>query len=152
MPLFFELNYMEEANELLKIAHRIEKGGKKKVVVLGKTFYIRDTKRNILNKIHDIQFKVEYFEGKEDLKTIQKRLKYINSSDARTASLLLLNEWANIPFVHSIHWRWLNRRYTTEVLSAIIETGLDDRETAFFLKNSVLKRNMVMARVMMAKS
>lgn len=149
---FLASKFMEDANELLKIAHRIEKGGKKKVVVLGKTFYIRDTKRNILNKIHDIQFKVEYFEGKEDLKTIQKRLKYVNSSDARTASLLLLNEWANIPFVHSIHWMWLNRRYTTEVLSAIIETGLDDKETAFFLKNSVLKRNMVMARVMMAKS
>lgn len=140
------------ANDLLNIAHRIEKGGKRRVVVLGKTFIIGDTKRNILNKISDIQFKVQYFEGKEDYKTIKSRVKYVNSADARIASLLLLNGWANIPFLHAIHWRWLNMRYTTETFSAIIETGLDDKETAFFLKNSMRRQNLLMPRMMMIKS
>lgn len=143
---------MDEANELLKISHRIEKGGKRKVLVLGKTFVVGDTKRNILGKINDIQINVEYFEGDESLKTVRKRIKYVNSSDARIASLLLLNGWANIPFLHAIHWRIINKMYTTEVFSAIIEKGLDDRETAFFLKNSVIKRNILMPRLMMIKS
>lgn len=143
---------MDEAKDLLKIAHRIEKGGKKTVTVLGKTFKIGDTKRNILNKINDIQIKVEFFEGDEDLKTIRERIKYINTSDARIASLLLLNGWANIPFVHAIHWRIINRIYTTEILSAIIEKGIDDRETAFFLKNSIMKKNLLMPRIAMIKS
>ncbi len=143
---------MEEARELLNISHRIEKGGKKKVVVLGKTFTISDTKRAILGKINDIQIKAEYFEGEENLKTIKKRLRFINTADARIASLLILNAWAYIPLVHQIHWRWMNRKYTTEVFSAIIEKGLDDRETAFFLKNSALRRNILMPRMMMIKT
>ena len=143
---------MEEARELLNISHRIEKGGKKKVVVLGKTFTISDTKRTILGKINDVQIKVEYFEGEENLKAIKKRLRFINSADARIASLLILNAWAYIPLVHQIHWRWMNRKYTTEVFSAIIEKGLDDRETAFFLKNSALRRNILMPRMMMIKT
>lgn len=142
---------MEEAKELLNIAHRIERGGKKKVTVLGKTFRLGDTKRNILSKINDIQIKVEYFEGTDDTKTIRKRIKYINSSDARIVSLLLLNGWANIPFLHAIHWRIINKLYTTEVFSAILEKGLDDKEAAFFLKNSLLKKNALAMRMAMIK-
>lgn len=140
---------MSETDDLLKISHRIEKGGKRKVVVLGNTFIIGDTKRNILNKINSIQINVEYFEGEEDLKTIRKRIKYINSSDAKIASLLILNGWANIPFLFAIHWRWMNSRYTTEVFSAILEKGLEDKEAAFFLKNSMIKRKALMPRMMM---
>lgn len=153
MPLSFT-HTMDEttANDLMQMAHRIEKGGKRKVVVLGKTFILGDTKRNILNKINDIQFRVQYFEGEEDYKTVKSRIRYINSVDARIASLLLLNGWANVPLLHAIHWRWLNKRYTTEVFSAIIETGLDDRETAFFLKNSMRRQNLLMPRMMMIKS
>ena len=140
------------ANDLLNTEYRIEKGGKRKVVVLGKTFIVSDIKRNILNKIGDIQFKVQYFEGKEDYKTIKSRVRYINSADARTASLILLNWRANIPFLHAIHWRWLNRKYTSETFNAIIEAGLDDRDTAFFLKNSMRRQNLLMTRMMMLKS
>lgn len=140
------------ANDLLNTEYRIEKGGKRRVVVLGKTFIVSDIKRNILNKIGDIQFKVQYFEGKEDYKTIRRRVRYINSADARTASLILLNGWANIPFLHAIHWRWLNRKYTSETFNAIIEAGLDDRDTAFFLKSSMRRQNLLMTRMMMLKS
>ena len=143
---------MDEASKLFDIAYRIEKGGKKKVTVLGKTFIVGDTKRDVLNKINDIQYKVQFFEGDENYKTIRKRIRYINTSDARIASLLLLNGLSFIPLLHSIHWRWINKRYTTETLSAIIETGLDDRETAFFLKNSMRRQNILMPRMMMIKT
>lgn len=143
---------MENNNKLLDIQHRIEKGGKRTVTVLGKTFTITDTKRNILNKIYDIQFKIKFFKGDENLSTIRKRMKYINSSDARMASLLLLNGWANIPLLHAIHWRWMSAKYTTETFSAIIEKGLNDDESAFFLKSSVRGRNLLMMRTMMLET
>ena len=143
---------MENNNKLLDIQHRIEKGGKRTVTVLGKTFTITDTKRNILNKIYDIQFKIKFFKGEENLNTIRKRMKYINSSDARMASLLLLNGWANIPLLHAIHWRWMSAKYTTETFSAIIEKGLNDDESAFFLKSSVRGRNLLMMRTMMLET
>lgn len=143
---------MENNNKLLDIQHRIEKGGKRNVTVLGKTFTITDTKRNILNKIYDIQFKIKFFKGDENLSTIRKRMKYINSSDARMASLLLLNGWANIPLLHAIHWRWMSAKYTTETFSAIIEKGLNDDESAFFLKSSVRGRNLLMMRTMMLET
>ncbi len=127
---------MENNNKLLDIQHRIEKGGKRTVTVLGDTFTISDTKRNILNKIYDIQFKIKFFEGDEKLNTMRKRMKYINSADARMASLLVLNGLANIPLLHAIHWRWMAGKYTTETFSAIIEMRLNDYDSAFFLKNS----------------
>lgn len=130
------------------IAHRIEKGEKTKVTVLGNTFFIGDTKRNIINRINDITYKVKFYEGKDDVNGIRKRMKFINTSDARISSLLLLNSWANIPFLHSIHWRYLNRKYTTETFTAIISTGLNNEEYSFFLKNSVLCQNLLTTRMM----
>ena len=46
-----------------------------------------------------LQFKIKFFEGDEKLNTMRKRMKYINSADARMASLLVLNGLANIPFI-----------------------------------------------------
>lgn len=149
MPSLF---YDMEVEKLLDASHRLEKGEKTPVTVLGKTFMIGDLKRNIINKIYDIQFKVKYYKGKEDPKGIRKRMKYINSADARIASLVLLNAKANIPFLHAIHWRVLNKKYTTETFNAIIQTGLDNKEYAFFLKNSALYQNLLAARMMMIKS
>ena len=60
-------------------------GGKRKVTVLGKTFVIGDTKRNILNKVNDIQYNVQFFEGAENFKTIKRRVRYVNNADARIA-------------------------------------------------------------------
>lgn len=138
--------------ELLDISHRLEKGGKTPVTVLGKTFMIGDLKRNIINKIYDIQFKVKFYKGKDDPKGIRKRMKYINSADARIAGLILLNSKANIPFLHAVYWRYLNKKYTTETFSAIIESGLNNKEYAFFLKNSALYQQLLAARMMMIKS
>ena len=140
---------MENNNELLDIQHRIEKGGKRTVTVLGKTFTITDTKRNILNKIYDIQFKIKFFKGDESFNTIRKRMKYINSSDARIASLIILNGLANIPLLHAIHWRWMARKYTAETFSAIIEKGLNDEEFAFFLKSCRRGVQLLASRTMM---
>lgn len=141
-----------DEKDLLKIAHRIERGDKRSITVLGRTFKIGDTKRNILNRINDIQLKVKFFSNEESMKGMRKRLRYLNTSDARIASLILLNGWANIPLLHAIHWRIINRLYTTETLSAIMAAGLNDNETAFFLKNCVLVENTLMTRLMMIKT
>lgn len=150
MPSLFY--FMEDIDKLLDISHRIEKGEKTPVKVLGKTFMIGDLKRNVVNKIYDIQFKVKYYEGGDDLRTLKKRVRYVNSSDARIASLILLNSKSNIPFLHSIHWRYLNKKYTSETFNAIIESGLNNKEHAFFLKSSALLRQLLMTRMMMVKS
>lgn len=131
-----------------KLAHRIERGEKTKVEVLGKVFFIGDTKRNIINRINDISYKVKFYESKDNVKGMRKRMKFINTADARIVSLLLLNAWANIPFLHAIHWRILNKKYTTETFSAIISTGLNNEEYSFFLKNSVLCQNLLTTRMM----
>lgn len=141
-----------DEKDLLKIASRLERGEKKEITVLGKKFRIGDTKRNILNRIYDIQVRVEFFESEENVSSIRKRMRYLNTSDAKITSLILLNGWANIPFLHSIHWRIINRLYTTETFNAIMEVGLNDNESAFFLKNCVLGRNTLMTRMMMIKT
>lgn len=143
---------LTEDSKLLDISHRIEKGEKHRITVCGKNFKIGDLKRAVLNKIYDIQFKVKYYEGKDDFATIKKRVKYINSSDARVASLILLNELSYIPLLHAIHWRLINKRFTTEMFSAIIEAGLDNKEYNFFLKNSVIGQNLLATRMMMIKT
>lgn len=157
ISLFFYLNIKAQMeknvnNKILEIEHRIEKGGKRTVTVLGKTFTVTDTKRNILNKIYDIQFKIKFFEGEENLKNMRKRMKYINSSDARMASLLLLNGWANIPLLHAIHWRWMSAKYTTETFSAIIEKGLNDEDNDFFFKSCRRGIQLLAARTVMLEA
>lgn len=138
---------MEEQN-IDQISHRIERGEKTKVKVLGKVFFIGDTKRNIINRINDITYKVKFYEGKENIRGMRRRMKFVNTADARISSLLLLNAWANIPFLHAIHWRVLNKKYTTETFSAIISIGLNNEEFSFFLKNSVLCQNLLTTRMM----
>lgn len=140
------------ASQLLDISHRIEKGVVSEVKVLGKTFKIKDTKRKVLDKIYDIQFRVSFYEGEEDVKSLRKRSNYINTSHARIASLLLLNGLSYIPFVHKLHWRYIHAKYTTETISAIIEAGINDKEVGFFLKSSVYLQQLMTTRKMMLKS
>lgn len=139
--------------ELLEIEYRIEKGIIKDIQVLGKKFRIKDIKRGVLNKIYDVIFKANFYEGvKEDgLHIMRKRLKFVNSADARISSYILLNSFSYIPFLHAIHWRFLNYKYSTETFNAIVETALDDTDVSFFLKNSVHYQRILGARVMMIK-
>ena len=140
-----------DAAKMMELSHRIEKGKISEVRVLGKTFKIKDTKRKVLDKIYEIQFKVSFYKGKESPKGLLKRAKYVNSAQARICSLLLLNGWSYIPFVHAIHWRILRLRYTTETFAAIIEEGFNNNEVGFFLKNSVHLQKLLQTRAMMIK-
>lgn len=145
---------MQEDNlleELYKISARIEKGKRTPVTVLGKTYYIGDTKKHVLDKIIQVQFNAKYYKSKSNKRNLKKRLKYINTSDARVASYLLLNSLSYIPLLHAIHWRILNRVKTSETLSAIIETGMNNRENAFFLKSCVSAQTILMTRMQMIK-
>lgn len=142
---------MKDLEQILEISHRIEKGVKSEVMVLGKTFKTGDLARKVLNKIADIQFRVKFYEGEDKIKPMRKRLRFINNADAMTASLILLNRWSYIPFLHAIHWRVLNMKYTTEHFNAIIESGLNNREHDFFLKNTIASHNTLMSRMQMMK-
>ena len=145
---------MNEENileQLYKISARIDKGEKVKVTVLGKTYRIGDTKKHVLDKILQVQFNAKYYKSNGSLKGLKKRLRYINTSDARVASYLLLNSLSYIPFLHELHWRWLNRTKTSETLNAIIEAGMNNNENAFFLKSSVSAQTILMTRMQMIK-
>lgn len=139
--------------DLLKISHRIEKGLIKEITVLDKKFKIEDTKRGVINKIYDVIFKANFYEGQkvDGLPMMRKRLKFVNSSDARVAAYILLNSLSYIPLVHSFYWRYLNYKYSTETFNAIIETALNDDDVAFFLKNSVHYQRILESRLMMIK-
>ena len=137
--------------DILEVSHRIEKGIKREVLVLGKTFKIGDLSRKVLNKVIEIQFKVKFYEGEENISSMSKRLKYINNADAKTASYVLLNKWTYIPFLHAIHWRYLNMKYNSEHFNAIIEEGLNNKEYAFSLKNSIASHITIMSRLKMIK-
>lgn len=142
---------MEDIDKILETSHRIEKGIKREVIVLGKTFKIGDLSRKVLNKVVEIQFKVKFYEGDDNIKSMTKRLRFVNNADARVASLMLLNKWSYIPFLHSFHWRYLNMKYNSEHFNAIIEEGLNNKEYAFFLKNSVASHGTIMSRIQMIK-
>ena len=138
-------------NDVLSVSHRIDKGEKTVVEVLGVKFKIGDIARKVLNNITDLQFRVHFYEDSEKIKTTRKRLKFINNSDAMVASYILLNKLSYIPLLHSIHWRIINMRYTSEHFNAIIECGLNNKEYAFFLKNSMSAQNTIASRMQMVK-
>ena len=143
-----EENILEQ---LYKISARIDKGERTEVAVLGKTYYVGDTKKHVLDKILQVQFNAKYYNSSNKRKSLKKRLRYINSSDARVASYLLLNSLSYIPLLHAIHWRWLNRTKTSETINAIIEAGMNNNENAFFLKSSVSAQTILMTRMQMIK-
>jgi len=137
----------ELINKIATISHRIEKGAKTEVEILGKTYRFGDTKRTICDKIIDIMYDVNYSEEKD----YKKQLRKISTSDVKVASYLLLNGLAYIPFVHAIHWRYLRAFKTSEVFAGIIEAGLNNPETAFFIKGSLIARNLMTSRIQMIK-
>ena len=143
-----EENILEQ---LYKISARIDKGERTEVTVLGKTYSVGDTKKHVLDKILQVQFNAKYYNASNKRHSLKKRLRYINSSDARVASYLLLNSLSYIPLLHAIHWRWLNRVKTSETLNAIIEAGMNNNENAFFLKSSVSAQTILMTRMQMIK-
>ena len=143
-----EENILEQ---LYKISARIDKGERTEVTVLGKTYSVGDTKKHVLDKILQVQFNAKYYNASNNRNSLKKRLRYINSSDARVASYLLLNSLSYIPLLHAIHWRWLNRVKTSETLNAIIEAGMNNNENAFFLKSSVSAQTILMTRMQMIK-
>ena len=98
---------MEEGlGSILDISHRIDKGEKRVIKVLGKKFRISDLSRYVVNKITDIQFRVKFYEDdKENLKSKRTRLRFLGNADAMTASYILLNKWSYVPFLHSWHWK-----------------------------------------------
>ena len=134
-------------DKIMAISHRIDKGGKILVTILGKEFKLSDTKRKITNKIINLQFEVDYSEGLSR----KKQLKLIEVLDVKICSYLMLNALAFIPFLHAIHWRYLEMKYTTETFFGITEAGLSNPETSFFLKDSLLSRNLAASRTQMIK-
>lgn len=138
-------------SKLLDISHRIDKGAKTEIEVLGVKFRIGDLTRKVVNKITDIQFRVHFYESSENVKSLRKRLRFISRADAMVASYILLNKLSYIPFVHAVHWRYLNMKYNSEHFSAIISAGMNNEEHAFFLKNSIVSQNTIMSRMQMVK-
>lgn len=143
------MNEQEELiNQIASLSHRIDKGAKTEVEILGKKYKLSDTKRWVLDKIMDILYDLNYSTETNH----RKQLKRIQTSDVRIASYLMLNALSYIPLVHAIHWRWLRATKTTETFSGIIEAGLNNPEQAFFLKSSLSARNLIVSRLQMIKA
>ena len=134
--------------ELMAISSRIEKGDMTSVTILGKTFKLSDIKRKITNKIIDLQVAIDY----NDKLSRKKKLRLIQVFDVRVCSYLMLNLWSFIPFLHTIHWRYLEAKYTSETFYGIIEAGLSNPEFVFFSKCSIQLRNLAASRTQMIKT
>lgn len=134
-------------NKIASISHRVDKGVKVNVEILGRKYSLSDTKRKVLDNIIDILYDVNYGEPESN----KKQLKKIQNSDVKIASYLILNALSYIPFAHAIHWRYLRAFKTTEVFSGIIDAGLNNAEQAFFLKGSLSARNLIASRIQMIK-
>lgn len=134
--------------KLATISHRVDKGGKTLVTILGKEYRLSDTKRKVIDNIIDIAYDVNF--GKE--KDKRKQFKKVRTGDVKAASYLILNELSYIPFVHAIHWRYIWRFKTTEVFSGIITETLNSPEIAFFLKDSIALNNLLASRTQMIKT
>jgi hypothetical protein len=143
---------MTEQQELIEkiatISHRIDKGGKTILTILGKEYKLTDTKRKVIDNIIDIAYDVNY--GKENDK--KKQFQKVRTGDIKAASYLILNGLSYIPFLHAIHWRYIWRFKTTEVFSGIIAETLNSPEIAFFLKGSMGLNNLLLSRTQMIKT
>ena len=137
----------ELINKIASISHRVDKGAKVEVEILGKKYSLSDTKRKVLDNIIDILYTVNFAEATDQ----KKQLKLVQTSDVKIASYLMLNALSYIPFVHAIHWRYLRAYKTSEVFSGIIDAGLNNPEQAFFLKGSISARNLMASRMQMIK-
>jgi hypothetical protein len=137
----------EFLNKIASISHRIEKGAKTEIEILGKKYSISDTKRKVLDNIIDVLYDVNYNQENDPVKQLSK----VKNSDVKIASYLLLNALSYIPFLHAIHWRYLRAFKTSEVFSGIIDAGLNNPEQAFFLKGSISARNLMASRMQMIK-
>ena len=137
----------EFINKISSIAHRVDKGANLSVVILGKKYELSDTKRKVLDNIIDILYDVNYSESSDP----RKQLRKVQNSDVKIASYLILNAWSYVPFLHSIHWRYLRAFKTSETFSGIIDAGLSNPEQAFFLKGSLSARNLMASRMQMIK-
>jgi len=137
----------ELINQIAAISHRVDKGAKVEVEILGVKYKLSDTKRKVLDKIIDIQYDLSFGTEKDQ----RKQMKKIQDSDVKIASYLILNALSYIPFVHAIHWRYLRAYKTSEVFAGIIDTGLNNPEQAFFLKGSISARNLMASRMQMIK-
>lgn len=142
---------MTEQEDLIEkissISHRIDKGGKTIITILGKEYKLTDTKRKVIDDIIDIAYDVNF--GKE--KNKKKQLKKVRTGDIKAASLLILNGLSYIPLVHAIHWRYMWRFKTTEVFSGIITETLNSPEIAFFMRGSLALSNLLASRTQMIK-
>lgn len=143
---------MTEQQELISkitaISHRVDKGGKTIIKILGKEYKLTDTKRKVIDNIIDIAYDVNF--GKEEDK--RKQFKKVRIGDVKAASYLMLNGLSYIPFVHALHWRYIWRFKTTEVFSGIITETLNSPEIAFFLKGSMGLNNLLLSRTQMIKT
>ena len=137
----------ELINKIASISHRVDKGAKVEVEILGKKYSLSDTKRKVLDNIIDILYTVNFTEATDQ----KKQLKLVQTSDVKIASYLMLNALSYIPFAHAIHWRYLRAYKTSEVFSGIIDAGLNNPEQAFFLKGSISARNLMASRMQMIK-
>lgn len=135
-------------DRLAKLSHRVDKGNKTEVTILGKKYRTSDTKRWVLDKIIDILFELEYPNESKSKKT---QLSFVQTADVKIASYLMLNLWSVIPFVHAIHWRYIYRTKTSEFYSGLIDSVLNNPEQLFFLKSSLTVRNLLVSRLQMIR-
>lgn len=135
---------------LASVAHSIEKNEPLEVRVSGKTYRIGQTKRKVLENIISLQYDIRNL-SKKDMPE-KRKLRLLGTYDAKVAAYLILNSWSYIRPLHALYWRYLYRFGTSEIFSAVIEKGIRDEDTAFFLKNFVTSSSLLVARMSQIKA
>lgn len=111
------------------------------VKVEGKEVKVKMPVEGAMNRVRNLMDAIRYAPEPDndiDRKKLAKRSRRIH---AKAASLILLNRWCIIPFVHAIHWRYLLWRRTAKYLSGVIGCGVTNAEEAFFLRSYLALRN-----------
>ena len=139
----------DDLDKLGEIQYKIENNEPSEVVVLGKTFKIKDMPRWTLQKIVKLGIDMDKKIDFENANSVSTAILKGGSSDVKAAAYILLCNPLKIMLFHWIYWRWLNMKYNSETFNGILDNGLEDKETLFFLKNLILIAKTTKSRTAM---
>lgn len=135
-----EKEQKEYIDRLTSINYRISEEKPMEITARGHKFVVRFPQRMVSNKIDRVAMCLDR-KGKKVKGTV--------NADAKVASLILLHNPIKIFFFHRIHTWYMKYKYNSEVFSAIIETGKDNKDLDFFSKNSISLISQAQAKIQM---
>ena len=123
---------------LFEGAQQVQSGAPCEIEVQGRRFKVKQITQNFALRITNLEKEILVLEREAKGEITLKRAREIDRKmytlHSKTAAYYLLGNWAHIPFLWALTWRWLFRK-TNEVTFRINDAGANNKDINFFLAN-----------------